>query len=89
MSDDRLLLRCRCGDYHYLELMVWEDEGEDWPQEFFLAITEEPSTLWERLRWLFRRDPASREIQLTLEQATQLRDVLLRQIPFELGDLGV
>ena len=89
MSDDRLLLRCGCGDYHYLELMVWECEGDGWPQEFFLVITEEPSTLWERLRWLFRRDLASREIQLTLEQATQLRDVLLRQIPFELGDLGV
>ena len=89
MSDDRLLLRCRCGGYHYLELMVWECEGDDWPQEFFLIITEEPSTLWERLRWLFRRDPVSREVQLTLEQATQLRDVLLRQIPFELGDLGV
>ena len=89
MSDDRLLLRCGCGGYHYLELMAFDWGIDDWPQEFFLAITEEPSTLWERLRWLFRRDLASREIQLTLEQATQLRDVLLRQIPFELGDLGV
>ena len=80
MSDERLLLRCRCGGYHYLELSVMEWDGA-WPQEFFVVLIDEPRTLWERLRWLFKREPAAQEIQLTLEQATQLRDVLLRQIP--------
>ena len=85
MGDANLLFKCKCGSYHYLEVSAFEPE-EDWPQEFFVALVDEPISLKEKVQCLLGREGMAREVLLSLEQATQLRDMLLEQIPLENND---
>ena len=60
--DEGCIFRCKCGHYHYLDVCISDDEYTDGTKtrELFVAISDEPFSLMEKLRWVFRKDKAWR-----------------------------
>jgi hypothetical protein len=73
-GEERQVFRCQCGQYQYLDVywVDWDIEGKN----LYVAITEEPASFWERLKFLFKRQAYSRDIELSVSQAQRLAGLL-------------
>lgn len=84
MDDEQLLLRCYCGGFHFLEVGIWYDSGDEDDAIYYVTLAQEPSTFWRKLKWLFGRDNYAREVLMTQAQMEEIKDTLVKH----LGDGG-
>lgn len=66
---DNLIVGCSCGYPHYAEFSYVDFDGE---VEWFLTMVDCPTTFWERIKKLFKRDNHWREIVLDKEDINKI-----------------
>ena len=78
-SKNKLLIGCNCGGYHYLSLSYEKDE--EWGNDFYIAIIDVPSNLWDRVKQAFNHvfkggDLWASEIGLTSENLKDIKKII-------------
>jgi hypothetical protein len=73
-SDEVVLFKCECVDYHYLQVGYY-DWGDDLV-DFYVAIIEEPPGFWRKLKCLFEHRSIASEVLLRKDRAAELHAIL-------------
>lgn len=83
MDDERLLLRCCCGGFDFLEIGILYDMVDYTTADeniYYVTLAQEPPTFWRKLKVLFGRDNYAREVLLTKSQMEEIKDMLEKHL---------
>ena len=74
-KEDKVIFQCQCGEYSFmmLDTVDWADDGNI---DYLLTLMDCPTTFWEKLNYLFKREFGIHDIILTKDDIKQLRKAL-------------